>query len=177
MKLNLFILIAALFSGLVHAGGTPEFVALPEGYSKHVNYMTQNRVGQEQVAKIYTRKNLLQAIANGDPVPEGGTIVMEVYEPKRDRYENVVKGTGGNFLIDHLKGIAVMEYRSEWPEDMPEKERAGNWGFAMYSPEGKPMANEQDCVACHWQLRRVNYMFTTVPMKNHLHSNQQAISE
>lgn len=168
MKFKLpLMLFGALLSSLVHAGGTPEFVALPEAYNKQINYMTQNRVGQEQIAKIYTRENLLQAIAADQPVPEGSTIVMEVYAPKKDRYENPVKGTGGNFLIDHLEGIQVMEYRSEWPQEMDVKERAGNWGFAMYSPEGKPMANEQNCVACHWQLRRVNYMFTTVPMKNH----------
>lgn len=162
------ILLFALLSSLSYAGGTPEFVALPESYNKQINYMTQNRVGQEQVAKIYTRENLLQAIASDEQVPEGSTIVMEVYEPKRDRYENAVKGTGGNFLIDHLSGIAVMEYRSEWPQEIPEKERAGNWGFALYTPDGKPKANEQDCAGCHWQLRRVNYMFTTVPMKNYL---------
>jgi len=170
MKFKLpLILFCALLSSLAQAGGTPDFVALPESYATQINYMSQNRVGQEQVAKIYTRKNLLQAIATGEPVPEGGTIVMEVYAPKRDRDENAVKGTGGNFLIDHLESIAVMEYRSEWPEEMPAAERAGNWGFALYSPEGKPKANELDCAGCHWQLRRVNYMFTTVPMKNHLH--------
>ena len=73
------ILFCALLSGLAQAGGTPEFVALPEGYTSQINYMTQNRVGQEQIAKIYTRENLLQAIASEEPVPEGGTIVMEVY--------------------------------------------------------------------------------------------------
>jgi len=172
MKLNLFILIATLFSGLVHAGGTPEFVALPEGYTKHVNYMTQNRVGQEQVAKIYARENLLQAIAKGDEVPEGATIVMEIYAPQRDNNKNAIAGSGGNYLIDHMAAIAVMEYRSEWPEAMPANERSGNWGYALYDTKGKPKANELDCAGCHWQLRRVNYMFTTVPMKNHLHSNQ-----
>jgi len=173
MKLKLpLILFCALLSSILHAGGTPDFVALPEGYNSQINYMTQNRVGQEQIAKIYTGENLLQAIASDEQVPEGSTIVMEVYAPKRDRYENAVKGTGGNFLIDHLEGIAVMEYRSEWPQEMPEKERAGNWGFALYTPDGKPKANELDCAGCHWQLRRVNYMFTTVPMKNHAHRQQ-----
>lgn len=170
MKFNLFILITALFSSIVYAGGTPEFVALPDGYTKQINYMTQNRVGQEQIAKIYTRENLLRAIANDEAVPEGSTIVMELYAPKRDSNKNAIKGSGGHFLIDHLEGIQVMEYRSEWPQSMPAEKRAGNWGFAMYSADGQPMANEQNCVACHWQLRRVNYMFTTVPMKNHIHN-------
>ena len=162
------ILFGAFLSSLVHAGGTPEFVALPDAYNKQINYMTQNRVGDAQIAKIYTRENLLQAIVSEQPVPEEGTIVMEVYAPQKDRFENPIKGTGGNYLIDHLEGISVMEYRSEWPQEMDEKERAGNWGFAMYSPEGKPMTNEQNCVACHWQLRRVNYLFSTVPMKNYM---------
>lgn len=156
----------------VQAGGTPEFVKFPDNYTSQTNYMTQNRVGQEQIAKIYTRDNLLQAVASDQPIPEGGTIVMEIYEPKRDRNKNPVKGSGGNYLIDHLAGIAVMEYRSEWPAEMPETERAGNWGFGLYTPDGKPKANELSCTACHWELRRVNYMFTTVPMKNHLHKHQ-----
>jgi hypothetical protein len=169
MKLKLpLMLLGALLSSFLHAGGTPEFVALPEAYNQQINYMTQNRVGKEQLAKIYTRENMLQAIASNQPVPEGSTIVMEIYASKKDRYENPIKGTGGNFLIDHLEGIQVMEYRSEWPPEMDKKERSGNWGFAMYSPEGKPMDNQQNCVACHWQLRRVNYMFTTVPMKNYI---------
>lgn len=169
MKFKLpLLLFGALLSSLVNAGGTPEFVTLPEAYNKQINYMSQNRVGQEQIAKIYTSKNLLQAIADEEPVPDGSTIVLEVYAPKKDGNENPIKGSGGNFLIDHLEGIQVMEYRNQWPQEMDPKERAGNWGFALYSPEGKPMANEQDCVGCHWQLRRVNYMFTTVPMKNYI---------
>ncbi|EGG98928.1 hypothetical protein imdm_1722 [gamma proteobacterium IMCC2047] len=171
MKLKLLLMIPALLSGFAFAGGTPEFVALPEGYNKQINYMSQNRIGQEQFAKMYARQNLLQAIADGNPVPEGSTIVMEVYEPKRDRDNNVVKGSGGSYLIDHKKAIAVMEYRSEWPAEMPANERAGNWGFALYSTDGKPKANDLDCAACHWQLRRVNYLFTTVPMKNHIASS------
>jgi len=170
MKFKLLIIITALLSSLVHAGGTPEFVALPEGYAKQINYMSQNRIGQEQVAKIYARDNLLQAIAKGDAVPEGATIVMEIYAPKKDSNKNVVKGSGGNYLIDHMAAIAVMEYRSEWPEEMPANERSGNWGYALYDTEGKPKANDLDCAGCHWQLRRVNYMFTTVPMKNYVNS-------
>lgn len=170
MKFKLLLsFIAAIVSCNLYAGGTPEFVKLPEGYKNQINYMTQNRVGQEQVARIFARENFLQAIAAGEPVPENGTIVMEIYEPKRDRDKNPVKGNGGNYLIDHLKAIAVMEYRSEWPAEMPESERAGNWGFALYSPNGEAKENELDCAGCHWQLRRVNYMFTTVPMKNYVH--------
>lgn len=170
MKFKLLLMISALLSSFVHAGGTPEFVALPEGYSKQINYMAQNRIGQEQFAKMYARKNLLQAIADGNPVPEGSTIVMEVYEPKRDANKIPVKGSGGNYLIGHKKAIAVMEYRSEWPAEMPASERSGNWGFAFYGTDGKPKANDQDCAGCHWQLRRVNYLFTTVPMKNYIAS-------
>jgi len=170
MKFKLLFIMAALLSSLVHAGGTPEFVALPEGYTKQINYMSQNRIGQEQVAKIYARENLLQAIAQGDAVPEGATIVMEVYAPKKDSNKNVVQGSSGNYLIDHMAAIAVMEYRSEWPEEMPANERSGNWGYALYDADGKPKANDLDCAGCHWQLRRVNYMFTTVPMKNYINS-------
>lgn len=170
MKFKLILtFLATILSCNIYAGGTPEFVKLPEGYENQVNYMTQNRVGQEQVAKIYARESFLQAIANEEAVPEGGTIVMEIYEPKRDRDKNPVKGSGGNFLIDHLKAIAVMEHRSEWPAEMPASERSGNWGYALYTPKGEPLENDLDCAGCHWQLRRVNYMFTTVPMKNHFH--------
>lgn len=170
MKFKLLLIITALLSGAVHAAGTPEFVALPEGYKKQINYMAQNRIGQQQFAKMYARKNLLQAIADDNPVPEGSTIVMEIYEPKRDQNKNPIKGSSGNYLINHLSGVAVMEYRSEWPAEMPANERAGNWGFAMYGTDGKPKANQSDCAGCHWQLRRVNYLFTTVPMKNYIAS-------
>lgn len=169
MKKFLAAISGLFFISTAYAGGTPDFVKLPEGYENQVNYMTQNRVGQEQIAKIYARESFLQAIANEEAVPEGGTIVMEIYEPKRDRNKNPVKGSGGNFLIDHLKAIAVMEHRSEWPAEMPANERSGNWGYALYTPKGEPLENDLDCAGCHWQLRRVNYMFTTVPMKNHFH--------
>ena len=151
------LLLCAFISSLATAGGTPDFVVLPEGYSKQINYMTQNQVGQEQLAKA---------------VPNGSTIVMEVYAPQRDKNNNPITGTDGNYLIDHLDAIAVMEYRTEWPQNMPAKERSGNWGFALYGPDGKPKANKQDCSGCHWQVRRVNHMFTTAPMKNYHHSGQ-----
>lgn len=168
MKFKLLLLISALLSSAAYAGGTPEFVAFPAGYSEQENYMSQNRIGQEQYARMYAHKNLLQAISDGNPVPEGSTIVMEVYEPKRDQDKNPLRDSSGTYLPSHLKAIAVMEYRNEWPEEMPASERSGNWGFALYNKNGTPKANELDCTGCHWQLRRVNYLFTTVPMKNYI---------
>lgn len=165
---KLLLIIPLLVSSIAFAGGTPEFVSLPEGYSKQIHYTTLNRIGQQQVAKLFARESLLKAVADGTPVPEGGTVVMEIYQPKKDRDGNIVTDNEGNYLISHHSAVAVMEYRSEWPAEMPASERAGNWGFALYDDNGEPKANNLDCAGCHWQLRRVNYLFTTVPMTNHI---------
>ena len=65
MKFKLLLMIPVLLSGFAHAGGTPDFVALPEAYTEQANYMSQNRIGQQQYAKMYAHQNLLQAISDG----------------------------------------------------------------------------------------------------------------
>ncbi len=55
-----------------------------------------------------------------------------------------------------------MEKRSQWDADFPANERTGNWGFAIYTPDGNPKENDLDCVTCHTPLSNQNYMFTNV---------------
>ena len=53
-----------------------------------------------------------------------------------------------------------MEKRKNWDASYPATERAGNWGFALYTPDGKPKDNDLECQSCHIPLDGQEYLFS-----------------
>lgn len=84
---------------------------------------------------------------------------MEVYKAKTDTEGKPIPGNNGIFEIDSLAAVAVMEI-NEWVDEYPQENRAGNWGFALYNPDGAPMSNDLACAQCHRPLKNQDYLFT-----------------
>ncbi len=146
----------------VISGGNNDFVKFPEGYKdSFTKYHTQNRANNKQVADMYANKTAIDSIKEGT-LADGSIIIMEVYKPALDQEDKPVTGPDGLFKKSKLAAVAVMEKRSQWDADFPANERTGNWGFAIYTPDGNPKENDLDCVTCHTPLSNQNYMFTNV---------------
>lgn len=160
MKNIMYFILLFNISGLVIAGGNNEFVAFPDGYKdSFTHYNTQNRANNKQIADMYANQIAIESIKSGS-LADGSRIVMEVYLPETNEDGKPVTGPDGLFIKSKLAAIAVMEKKSDWDNAFSADDRAGNWGFALYTPDGTPKKNDLDCVTCHRPLSNQDYMFT-----------------
>ena len=144
-----------------YAGGDPEFVKFPQGYEKgFTKYATMNRANQTQVAKLYANDAAIASYTKDQKSASGSVIVMEIYNPKKDAEGKPVAGSDGIFEIESLAAVAVMENRNNWDSAFPKENRTGDWGFAVYNPDGSEKSNDLNCVQCHTPLQGQDYMFT-----------------
>jgi hypothetical protein len=144
-----------------YAGGDPEHVKFPEGYDKtFTQYATMNRANQTQVAKLYANESAISSYTQGNKSASGAVVVMEIYTPKKDADGKPIAGSDGIFEIDSLAAVAVMENSANWDAAFPKENRTGDWGFAVYNPDGTAKSNDLNCVQCHTPLQAQDYLFT-----------------
>lgn len=152
------LVIAPLYA---NAGGDPEHVKFPEGYEKtFTKYATMNRANQTQVAKLYANEVAISSYTQGNMSASGAVMIMEIYTPKKDADGKPIAGSDGIFEIDSLSAVAVMEKRNNWDAAFPKENRTGDWGFAVYNPDGTAKSNDLNCVQCHTPLQAQDYLFT-----------------
>ncbi len=163
MKKNIgivFLTIFTIFTVFAYAGGSPEFVKFPEAYKDSFNlYHTQNRANNKQVADLYANKIAIDSINKGE-LADGSIVIMEVYKPELNAAGTPITGANGVFKKSQLAAIAVMEKRSHWADNYSADQRAGNWGFALYSTDGQPKDNDLNCASCHAALVSDDYLFS-----------------
>lgn len=157
----LALLLFCLFAIRVWAGGNPEFVNFPAGYTHSFShYTTLNRTGQPMLAKMYANAVAVASYQSGNPAGAGSILVMEIWKPKQDAKGQPVSGADGLYVGDSLSGVAVMERHGDWDAAFPEDQRAGGWGFALYNPDGTPKENTLTCAQCHQPLAQQDHLFT-----------------
>lgn len=145
---------------LAFAGGNPEFVAFPESYkSEFTNYDTRNRTNGKQVAVMYANKTAIDSAASGT-LADGSKIIMEVYKTVAGEDGKPKVGADGIFEKGKFAAVAVMENRSDWDASFDAKDRAGNWGFAIYNTDGTAKDNNLECASCHTPYSDTNHMFS-----------------
>ena len=138
-KLIITGLMLAVFG--VYAGGNNDAVKFPAGYkSDFTLYHTQNRAGKPQIVDLYANQTAA-ASTKAEQLAEGSKIIMEIYKAKQDEAGNPVTLDNGLFEKGKFAAVAVMEKRSDWGADYPAELRAGDWGFALYTPDGQPKEN------------------------------------
>ncbi len=158
---GLFALAGLSLSFHVHGGGNPEFVKFPKGYEEaFTQYGIANRANQTQLAKFYANEVAVESYKKGEEAAAGSVVIMEIYEPKKDAEGKILSGEDGLFVIDKLAAVAVMEKRSDWNSAYQPTDRTGDWGFAVYNPDGTAKSNELDCVQCHIPLQQQDHLFT-----------------
>ncbi len=162
-KFNVLVLASlSLATVMAVAGGRPDQVPFPDGYSTAFkNYITRNRAnGKPEVAKIYANETAQQSGKTGGPLGPGSVLVMEIYQSAMDAAGNPIKDSSGNMQPGELSGIAVMQKRNDWPADYAAADRAGEWGFALYDGKGQPKENELVCASCHLPFPQQDFVMT-----------------
>ncbi len=176
VSLRLIAILIVLCPLVAYGGGDPEFVRLPDGYENSFSkYATINRSNGKQVAKLYANIAAIASHIEGNRAASGSILIMEIYKPQTDAEGKPITGEDGIFEIDALEAIAVMENRHTWGETFSEENRTGDWGYALYSPNGTPKSNDLDCVQCHMPLKEQDYMFTYQMLVDFAKSKQKTL--
>ena len=163
MKLSfgLFALVGLTLSFHAYGGGNPEFVKFPEKYEQTFSkYDVANRANQTQLAKLYANEAAVESYKKGGEAGPGSVVVMEIYAPKKDAEGKIQSGEDGLFVIDKLAAVAVMEKRNDWDSAFKTDERSGNWGFALYNPDGTAKDNDLNCTQCHTPLQQQDHLYS-----------------
>jgi len=169
-KLALIVAAVAALATLVFAG--TELVNFPADYKEKGTFYTT--VDQSHPTRGHTVRPMYvvgtgaqQAMREGRPLPSGTIIVMEIYRAKLDDQKEPVKDQAGRFVKDDLTGIFVMEKRTGWGADYPEKLRNGEWEYARFLPDGKRHSRTDmtSCFTCHTKVAKDDYVFTATQLK------------
>jgi len=164
-KFIFFVLLSIAY--IAYAGGNNEQVKFPTNYQQDFSYYdTRNRVGKPQIVDLYANK-VAQETAGANESGDGSIIIMEIYKASTDADGNPVTTASGLFEKGAFAAVAVMEKRSDWGDTYPQDERAGDWGFALYTPAGEPKENDLDCATCHQPLGATNFMFSYAKLLEH----------
>ncbi|MDQ6423414.1 cytochrome P460 family protein [Paenibacillus sp. LHD-117] len=127
-------------------GNDSAIVDLPENYTDGVIYTTVNRGNAHE--KLYASPETIEAVQNGEPIPQGTVLTLEIY---RDEV---------------LSDIFVMEKRLDWG-DQPAEEQNGDWRFQAYNAD-QSLNTQRDvasCISCHASQERDDFVYTFDEMK------------
>lgn len=98
--------------------------------------------------KLYASPETIEAVQNGEPIPQGTVLTLEIY---RDEV---------------LSDIFVMEKRPDWG-DQPTEEQNGDWRFQAYNAD-QSLNTTRDvasCISCHASQERDDFLYTLDEMK------------
>ncbi|MFS0811052.1 MULTISPECIES: cytochrome P460 family protein [Peribacillus] len=125
-----------------------ELVEFPENYDKGVNYTTVNRGNVRE--ELYTSREAIEAVQNGQPIPDGTIITLEIY---RD---------------EDLDEIFVMEKRAGWADGNPSEMRNGDWLYQEFNGDKSVDYKEEigRCFTCHANQERDDFVNTMDEMKS-----------
>lgn len=136
-----------------HVAATPEKIAFPAGYEKWERYAQIDRHDSKQYRELYAKPEVVRAVREGNPVPDGAVLAMAIFSAERDDRGNPVKDANGRFRKGKPVGVTVMEKRKGWGAVIPEEWRNGDWLYASFTPDGRPNqkanANIKNCFVCH----------------------------
>jgi cytochrome c553 len=165
--------VAAYFSSLPgHTGDDvsdlPEavnrtHVSFPEGYEDSFTaYTTINFPDRKQVRIYLANATALEAAGKAEPLPNGSSFLVEIYNAKLDADGNPVTGGDGFFEQDKLAAFTAMQMEDGWGAEIPEVLRNGDWNYAVFGADRamKTGVNQAQCLACHKPLTDVSFIFT-----------------
>jgi hypothetical protein len=117
-------------------------VTFPENLDQLVHYTTVKRGNVTE--HIMTTREAMEAVRNGQPVPNGTHFV----------------------LVDHRDGklyrYFVMQKGDGWGTDYDDRRRTSNWQFQWFWPDKTVNMNENTnrCQSCHRSQSGSEYLYT-----------------
>jgi plastocyanin len=140
-------MVAGVIAAKVMAG--PEQIAFPKDYAKWQKYGMVDRHDTKQYREFYARPEVVRAVREGKPIPDGAVLVMEINAAQLDDKGAPVKDAKGRFVKGKPIGVTVMEKRAGWGAAVPEAWR-----------NGKANANIKACFDCHKPHERQDYVIS-----------------
>ena len=134
------------FGWQARAGG--ELVKFPDNFADGVLYATVERGNLKE--EIFTSRETLDAVKNGQPIPSGTVITLVDYrDGKLFRY-------------------VVMEKRSGWGAEYPPEKRNGEWELQAFNADRTVNRGEKldRCFSCNKPRERQDFVFTFDRMKS-----------
>ena len=132
---------SAVFAFALHARAEANRVTFPK-LEELIHYTTVRRGNVTE--HISTTREALEAIQNGQPVPNGTHFVLADYrDEKIFRYFVMEKGAG-------------------WGNDYDERRRTGDWQYQWFKPDRtiNLQENTTRCMACHSSQKDNQYLYT-----------------
>jgi plastocyanin len=134
-------------------GANPELIAFPQGYDTWTLYATVDRYDSKQYRELYAKPEVVKAVREGRPIPDGTVLVMAIHAANLDEKGTPAKDAKGRFTKGKLTGVTVMEKRKGWGASVPEEWRNADWQYSSFQPDGtrneKANANIRSCFVCH----------------------------
>jgi plastocyanin len=131
----------------------PEQITFPHGFEKWQRYAVVDRHDTKQYRELYASPEVVKAVREGKPIPNGTVLVMAIFAAKPDDKGVPVRDPGGRFVKDKPIAVTVMEKRAGWGASVPEAWRNGDWQYASFTADAKPNekanANIRACFECH----------------------------
>lgn len=139
-----------------------ERLQFPANYKQDlISYTTINFPDRKQVRHYYANPVALQAARQGDPLPDGSVLLVEVFKAKLDSAGTPLKGEDGFFVQDTLTLFTAMERQPGWGDNIPEELRNENWQYAVFKADGtREGTNQARCLVCHKPKVSESYLFT-----------------
>jgi cytochrome c553 len=138
-------------------------MAFPADFdSGFTHYTTINFENRKQVRKYYANAAALAAARDGQPLPDGAVLLVEVFGAKLGDDGKPMVGADGFYVIDKLNAYTGMEKQSGWGDDIPELLRNGDWNYGLFgaNKSARQGVNQATCLACHKPLADDSFVFT-----------------
>ena len=142
-------------AGMLTAQGTvgPKDIAFPADFDKWQRYQIVNRHDTKQYRELYAKPEVVKAVREGKPIPNGSVLAMAIFAAQVDSSGNPTRDGKGQFAKGKPIGVTVMEKRAGWGNSVPAEWRNGDWQYASFTADGKPNekanANIKACFECH----------------------------
>jgi cytochrome c553 len=146
-------------------------VVMPADFkSRYTRYHTLNLPTERQLKVYYANDVAIAATKAGKSLPDGATIIAEVFSIKLDQNKQPIIGSDGFFVQDQLLVYSTMARQAGWGEAFPELLRNENWHYALYSKDNKLLTgpNQAECLACHKPEAKSSYVFTYKSLLAHV---------
>jgi len=152
---------ATLLTGAAQGEDTPPQIVNPVGYWAQYEKIIQVDVPlRGTLREVYIDSISGRLARLTGKLPYGSKIVMRDFKAAPDG-----KGgwliRNGQFVPGEPTGVLVQEKERGWGAGHPDSIRNGEWDYAVYTPQGQPIAinAEKSCMGCHQQVESTDYTF------------------
>ena len=156
--------VAGAFVASTVSADRPDLITFPADYQKWQLYATVDRYDSKQHRELYTSPEVVKAVREGRPIPDGAKITMAIFAAKVDDKGVPEKDANGRFVKGNLAGVTVMEKRKGWGASVPEAWRNADWQYASFMADGKPNekanAGIKACFECHKPHEKQDYVIS-----------------